>query len=262
MSMQAINYALTMPVDEPGPRLLLILIAHHINWKTGDMFVSQDELAKEARMSSRSIRNHLGVLEDAGLIVRTQQRDESGRRGVDRIEMLGYLEWQDVIYNGGNIPSPENRRKKPLANSAGSDDANRKNDACQPEKNGSPTGSSFPVYKEPSLTVTNHTGASAPATQGAARSTPSEEQLVLAGDGNWQLWLNWLRDQGHTAAAAAFEDEAGMVVFARQPSTGSRLPLLPPREGTASLEALRARRGRRLLRDPSDGSTSASGEAA
>lgn len=263
MSMQAINYALTMPVDDPGPRLLLILIAHHINWKTGDMFVSQDELAKEARMSSRSIRNHLVVLEDAGLIVRTQQRDESGRRGVDRIEMPGYLEWQDVLYNGGTIPSPESRRKKPPANSAASDDSNRKNTDNQPEKNGSPTGNSLPVYKEPSLTISEPLGrASAHATQGAARSAQEGEEprIVLAGDDTWQLWLNWLKDQNQNRAASAFEAEGAMVVYAKRPASTCKLPALAPIEGSDRREALMARRSRKL-RDPSDGTVNEIREA-
>lgn len=260
MSMQAINFALTLPVDEPGPRLLLLLIAHHINWKTGDMYVSQEELAQEARMSSRSIRNHLGTLQDSGLIVRTPTRGDDGRRSVDRISLVGYLEWQDVLYNGGTIPSPEGRRKaanKPAENSSGCEDANRKDDASQPEKSGEPTGSSFPVYKEPSLTLNKPSErASAHATQGAARSAQEVEEprLILPGDDTWRLWLNWLDDKGQSRAKKAFIEEGGMVVFSYRPDTASPMPKLPPRAGTEKHAQMMSKRAR-LIRNPADGST-------
>lgn len=248
MSMQAINYALTLPVDEPGPRLLLILIAHHVNWKTGDMFVSQDELAEESRMSVRSIRNHLGVLEGMGLIIRHQQRDESGRRGVDRIELIGYLNWQHVLYHGGTIEAPATRCKKPPANSAGSDDANRQNDDDQPAKSGEPTGNCLPVYKEPSLTINKPLAREgAHATQSAARPA-----LVKRGDATWRTWLNWLNDGGHEAAVQAFEREGAMVIYSERPAVGAPLPKLPPTnpEKLAALEAGRAESLRKGYRDP------------
>ena len=248
MSMQAINYALTLPVDEPGPRLLLILIAHHVNWKTGDMFVSQDELAEESRMSVRSIRNHLGVLEGMGVIIRHQQRDESGRRGVDRIELIGYLNWQHVLYHGGTIEAPATRCKKPPANSAASDEANRQNDDDQPAKSVDPTGNCLPVYKEPSLTLNKPLErASAPATQSAARP-----RLVKYGDNNWRRWINWLGAKGQHAAADAFEREGAMVVYASEPGTAVPLPKLPPSNPTklGELEADYVESLRKGYRDP------------
>lgn len=220
MSMQAINYALTLPVDEPGPRLLLILISHHVNWKTGSMFVSQEELADEARMSSRSIRNHLRYLEECGIIERTVQRDESGRRSVDCIKLVGYLEWQDVLYNGGTIQSPSERFKQP-ANSSGSDAANRKTDADQPEKSGEPTGNCFPVLIEPSLTINKPLErAGAPATQSAARPA----LRVKAGDLSWSAWIEAIEQKLGTDAARAVERDGAITVAARWPKENTPMP--------------------------------------
>lgn len=253
MSMQAINYALTLPVDEPGPRLLMILIAHHVNWKTGDMFVSQDELADEAKMSSRTVRSHLCYLEDRGLIIRHQQRATDGRRGVDRIEFVGYLNWQHVLYHGGTIPPPSSRGKPvqteaetPPEDFASGDDANRKNHVDQPENSGAPTGSSFPVYKEPFLTINKTMKcASAHATQGAACSRQEPPAaLVLACDPMWDQWLQWLRDKGQTKALRMFEAEGAMVVFSGKPYPESPFPKLAPKQGSDKRDELEAKRER------------------
>lgn len=160
MSMQAINYAMTLPVEETGPRFLLFLIAHHINWKTGTMYVSQEELAGEARVSSRTARRWLIALEKGEFIRRTERRDERGFRINDEIELLGYLEWQDIIYNGGELPDPSTRGKRISAQpdkSSASRGSNRTNSnhrtdgASLPDKSCSPTGHCCPVHKEPSI---------------------------------------------------------------------------------------------------------------
>lgn len=168
MSMQAINYAMTLPVDETGPRFLLFLIAHHINWKTGTMYVSQEELAAEARISSRTCRRWLIALEKAEFIRRTERRDERGFRINDEIELLGYLEWQAIIYNGGELPDPNTRGKRipqqpdKLSGSGRNyrtGDDYRTNGASLPDKSCKPTGHCCPVYKEPLLEpLPNHLG--------------------------------------------------------------------------------------------------------
>lgn len=224
--MQAINFALTLPVDEPGPRLLLILISHHINWKTGEMYVSQEDLAIEARMSSRSVRTHLATLEEAGLIVRMQTRNENGRRGVDRIILVGYLEWQDALYNGGTIPSPESRRKAPKSqpeNSSSGDDANRKKDIAQPENQREPTGNCFPVHnkEEPS---SNH---SEPLARTGARTTRSAARPALevkAGDMSWSEWLEAIEEKLGADARRSAARLGKISVTARWPREGVPMP--------------------------------------
>lgn len=230
MSMQAINFALTLPVDEPGPRLLLLLIAHHINWKTGEMFVGQEELAAEARMTARSVRNHLTALEEAGLIIRSPQRDVNGRRGIDRISLVGYLEWQDVIYNGGTIQCPASRRrttKEPAEKSSGSDDANRKNETVQPEKNGSPTGNCFPVdnKEDHSLTISEPLAREgARATRCAAR--PRLE--VKAGDLSWTEWLAAIENNLGADASRSVAAIGKISVSAKWPRPGVPMPAIAP----------------------------------
>lgn len=245
MSMQAINFALTLPVDEPGPRLLLILISHHVNWRTGDMFVTQEELAKEARMSSRTVRTHLASLEADGLIIREQQRGDGGRREADKITLVGYLEWQDVIYNGGTIQNPETRGKRarkpaetPAEDFSGSDEANRKDCVGQPEKSGEPTGNCFPVYREPLLTIKKPLSAPLPPT---AEQAPSGQSIkndsrgsgiarpritITAEFPSWPHWLDRIeRDRGPEARRAV-ELLGRLEVAARWPTDDTPTPVV------------------------------------
>ena len=89
---------------------------------------------------------------------------------------------------------------------------------------------------EPSL------GAGARASLCAARPSPEEERLILCTDRTWKVWINWLRQSGHTSAAAVFEKEGGMIAFSERPFEGVKLPILPPLPDKPSYLALLAKR--------------------
>jgi hypothetical protein len=247
MSMQAINFALNLPIDEPGPRLTLICIAFHIGYRTGDMFVSQDELAAEVRVTARSVRTYLAALESAGYIKREERRGENGHRSSDRIELIGYLEWQAVLETGGTISDPRKRGKiseQQPENFAGSDEANRKTSGVQPEKKASPTGNCFPVH----MNHTNHnittSAREGACVDGAAPSRaegrkpdarPQVEITVKRGDASWQNWLERLRDAGQRELAASIEDAGALTASSRWYAPANALPRPAPSAPVAAL---------------------------
>lgn len=221
MSMQAINYAMTLPVDEPGPRLLLFVIAHHVHWKTGTMHVGQSELAEEVRSSERSVRRWLVYLEQAGFITRKECRDEKGHRLFDEIELLGYLEWQDVLYNGGTLPHPSTRGKpveQPADNLAGGEEAYRTNEDALPDKSGQPTGQLCPPHIEPLRTIRNHN-----ARGGAREGNPDLEDAdqrkrsrrkptkIYPGTKEWAAWRLHYEQRGVPANMLAKVCELGVM---------------------------------------------------
>lgn len=112
MSMQAMTFAMTLPVDASGQRLLLFCIAHHVSNETGSTIVGQKRLSDEARVSVRSVRRYLAELEDAGIVKCTPRRRDNGSQTTDQVELVGFLEWLNVIENGGVIPS--RKRAKPV----------------------------------------------------------------------------------------------------------------------------------------------------
>ena len=235
MSMQAINFAMTLPVDEPGPRLLLFVVAHHVNWKTGKMYVGQAELAEEVRSSVRSVRRWLIYLEQTGFITRAKCRDETGRQDYDEIELIGYLDWQDVLYNGGTIQNPATRGKaveKPADNLAGGDETSRTNEGVQADKSGDPAGHCCPPLKEPLRTISNHKGAHARAKceildlKNGSKLPPVRSAIrVSASDASWQHWLDHLRAIGHAELAERAETAGEMTAASRWPRNGPDEPL-------------------------------------
>lgn len=244
MSMQAINYAMTLPVDEPGPRLLLFVIAHHVNWKTGKMYVGQKELSDEVRSSVRSVRRWLIYLEETGFITRTKCRDEeTGRQDFDEIELLGYLEWQDVLYNGGTLPHPSTRGKpvqnhveEPEDNLAAGDDPSRTNEGVQADKSGGPGGHCCPPLKEPLRTIGNPKGAHARAKgefsdlKNGSEPKPVRPAIDLTpADASWQDWLSHIEARGHEALAQRAKEAGRMQVPARWPERApvGALPNVP-----------------------------------
>lgn len=197
MSMQAINFAMTQPVGEPGPRLLLFVIAHHVHWQTGTMYVSQAELAKEVCSSERSVRRWLDYLQSEGYITRQEKRDDRGHRLPDEIELLGYIEWQKVLYEGGTIRDPKTRGKaveKQAANLADGQEPTGQMTGVLPDKMGEPTGQGMSGSNEPSRTIRGTFSASERASDADASRTPRAEKLapsitVRRSDPSWEDWV-------------------------------------------------------------------------
>lgn len=229
--MQAINFALTLPVEESGPRLLLLIIAHHVNYRTGDMFVGQGELAEEVKRDERTVRRYLSYLEESGFITRQQQRLQSGQRGTDRIVLIGYLEWQDIIEKGGVMPDPKTRGKpvqKPADKTSGRDETTGQNDPNQPDKNTSPTGHVVSGTRGTTINQFNH---SAPerASDESARAPVAKKHAtsfeLTPSDVQWDAWMTLLTDRDRRDLVMAAQEARRMEVFgSRWPSDSSPFP--------------------------------------
>lgn len=273
MSLQAINYAMTQPVEETGARLLLFIIAHHVHWETGVMFVTQAQLAEEIRASERSVRRWLDVLEADGYIARKECRGDQGRRLPDEIELIGYLEWQRVLYEGGTIRAPKARSKrvdnyeeKQPDNLAGSDadnrtllsgidrseqpdnlaGTNRTNQGPQPDKKGGPTGQLCPVYNnhlQPlSTTISARAGACEASASPARAEAPAPVEVAAWQPGQACVvrtgqpsWRKWLETIPPTLAVLVERDAeaTAIVVTAPWPGKDSRLLGYLDADGTA-----------------------------
>jgi hypothetical protein len=86
MSNEAINWAKSVPVADPGRRLVLMILADYADaeWST---FVGQDRLAAESLVSKRTVQRILAEFEDRGLITRDERRRPDGYRTSDRITL-------------------------------------------------------------------------------------------------------------------------------------------------------------------------------
>lgn len=230
MSMQAINFALTLPIDESGPRLTLIIIAHHINYRTGDMFVGQDELAKEVRRDERTIRRYLDYLEERGFIARQQNRSSNGKRTTDRIELCGYVEWQNVLENGGTIPAPSTRGRQ-ADNLPGRASASGQNTPSQPDKNASSSGHMVSGIKRTTYNQDNHFAGArardAKAPHAPRANSGAPPRLILREDGTaFMRKLDLARKVMPDGFSKGVEADGAIVInadgtMARRPPLGS-----------------------------------------
>lgn len=242
MSMQAINYALTLPIDDPGPRLTLIMIAFHVNYRSGDMFVGQDDLASEVRVTPRSIRRYLETLEEAGFIKREERRVD-GRQGTDRITLIGYLEWQHVIEHGGTIQNPLSRGK-PVHNLEDKLSAS-------PPPGGQPGSSSRTENglqadtavrsKEPTnqkLTTSARKGAceagASPLRAQVGAKPLRLFQTVRRGDVSWTDWIEKLTAAGHRDLAETIATAGSLIATSRWYSPEGSLPKAGKATGLSS----------------------------
>ena len=231
MSMQAMTYAMTLPVDASGPRLLLFCIAHHVSNETGCTIVGQKRLSDEARVSVRSIRRYLAELEEAGIVKCTPRRRDNGSQTTDTVELVGFTEWLNVIENGGVIP-PRKRAKpvdEPAANLAGGEP-----DLSAPpgQRVSAPPGHCCPTlnqeFNQESLINSAQArakcensdlkvGVTLQPVRSAIRLTPA--------DASWKQWLEHLRTSGHAELAERAESVGEMTAASRWPRAGPGEPL-------------------------------------
>jgi len=88
-------------------QLILLAIARHADWTTGECYPSQDALADMAKTTARNVRRYLIRLEADGFIKREERRKETGAKMTDLIVLVGYREWYAALKAGGNVQKPK-----------------------------------------------------------------------------------------------------------------------------------------------------------
>lgn len=110
MSHKATNWALQRRGLKPATKLVLFFLADRHNPDYG-CFPSQKTLAEDCEMSLRSVRNHLDILEDLGLLTRMHRKTGSGNYTSDRY-VLGFEDCPAAKSASGK------KRHEPAAKSA------------------------------------------------------------------------------------------------------------------------------------------------
>lgn len=78
MSHTAIQWALKQRGLKPATKMVLLCLADHHNGQSSECFPSQETIAAEAEIAARSVRTHLAMLEERGLIERDVARRVGG----------------------------------------------------------------------------------------------------------------------------------------------------------------------------------------
>ena len=79
MSIKAISWAIEVDGIKPGSKLVLMLLADAHNGQTGECFPHQERIAERAGMGISTVKDHLRLLEEAGLIRRDTERLGRGK---------------------------------------------------------------------------------------------------------------------------------------------------------------------------------------
>jgi hypothetical protein len=118
MSIKAVAAALELPL-EPLPKILLITLADHHNGSTGRCDPSQGRLAQVARVSVRTVRSHLKILEEAGWISRQHLTRPNGSRTNDSYNLL-FLGAEESAGRAETDQVKQDAHRKPDVSTTGS----------------------------------------------------------------------------------------------------------------------------------------------
>jgi hypothetical protein len=93
MSFQAVEYVIAQNIPSAPQKLVLMCIAHHVDRDTGRWRISQADIAEDASMSIRQVKEHSKALEADFRIVRYTHRSKSGAMEDYEYELVGYADW-------------------------------------------------------------------------------------------------------------------------------------------------------------------------
>jgi DNA-binding transcriptional ArsR family regulator len=106
MSVQAMTWAFEQDV-EPHAKLVLLALANRANHETGMCYPGQELIGQECSMSSRTVRRHLKVLEERGLITRRARMLSEGRGRTSDAYLLAF--YQSDNTSERSEPTGQNR---------------------------------------------------------------------------------------------------------------------------------------------------------
>lgn len=91
------RWAIAQKVGSPARKMVLTTLALHAESTTGVAYPSQATIAEAVECRERSVRDHLGALEEAGLVARRRRFRRDGARTSDEYLLLAptVSEWPD-----------------------------------------------------------------------------------------------------------------------------------------------------------------------
>lgn len=91
MSIQAIDWAISFDAENATEKAVLFMLANYADGD-GNCFPGQQNIAKQAACSERSVRRVLDSLEERGIISREERRRRDGSRTSDAIVLAAFVQ--------------------------------------------------------------------------------------------------------------------------------------------------------------------------
>lgn len=182
MSNRALTWAFAQSTGNPARKAVLVALADMAD-EADSCWPSQATLARMTDQSERSVRGHLGALEEAGFVRRSRRRDAGGHRSSDRYVLAVAV-----------AVGVANRQDPPVAKSAA-------RTAPLPADSVAPTGKSRQV----TLKTPKETPTVSPAARASNGTRLPDDWLRSPGDRAWQA-EHGIPDEFAREATAEFKD--------------------------------------------------------
>ena len=163
-----------LPIRPPLRKLVALMIATYANGNGGNAHPGEDRLAEECGITTRAVRGHLAALREVGLLVRTFNGSQSGRRRLaDEYELaipadvLSRLQEADHRNEGSGVREPITGTSVPDHRNPG---AKHRNEGSQITGTRVPPTSTYTKDADQPSPISGHRPAS---TTGHARETPA-----------------------------------------------------------------------------------------
>lgn len=103
---ETLTFADLQDAGNAQSQLVLLAIARHADWDTGECHPSVNTLARMAKCSVNTARRHLVQLVEDGLIERETRNRADGGRTSDLLRLAGYQKWIETNRKGGQVDKP------------------------------------------------------------------------------------------------------------------------------------------------------------
>ena len=244
-------------------KAVAVAIADHVDDRGEHAFPSIARIAEKTEFGERAVQYAIRDLELSGILKITE---EGGKGAKDTREWAFDMVMLRKLADG-ELEIVE-KTEEEIAREKGASDApcSRIRVQLVPGRVHLTTDKGAPGAPEPSLTVINHPGASARATEEGRASPPPKshpaERLVLRTDPEWVEWFALYERLDGKRFVDAFSSQDGMIVYAAKPHKAADPPGLLVTNGKTWQRLMAEREAKEAARVLTAKSKAMTGEAA
>lgn len=258
MSVRVMSLCYDARFGSANRKAVAVALADHANDQGADVYPSVARLVAKTELSERTVQRILRELEKIGIIVKDAAGGEKGLPKSTNEWHFDLTLLRNIVDGKCEISETETGvTVTPI-------DPGPVSAETGPVSGATSTG--VTVTPEPSLTVINHPGASARATEeGRASPTPKShpaERLVLRTDPEWVEWFALYERLDGKRFVDAFSSQDGMIVYAAKPHKAADPPGLLVTNGKTWQRLMAEREAKEAARVLTAKSKAMTGEAA
>lgn len=234
--------------------LIALKLADYANDQGGSIFPSRNTIAELTQTSESTVKNVLRAFRECGLLLVAKEGGHGPKSTTQyeiNLRLLSALVIGDCKLNGSSENLEVEFTNKgaefdplkggefdPLALVRGQSDLLRGQPGHAKGSAGYPQSTTIHQIDSSARERAAAEGAT------AHRAEAGVPVLIVRGDDTFQMWINWLNQEGHYQAASQMASEGKLVAYALRPFKGIPMPKLAPIETSPKYAELMAARNR------------------